>query len=45
MSFRTLCGAMACAVISTVSAGNAGDTIARIVLDQARPVPRKDSNS
>ncbi len=54
MSFRTLCGAMACAVlitvapaalaqdwpnrsmlvISTVSAGNAGDTIARIVLDQ-----------
>jgi len=54
MSFRNLCGAMACAVlvalapaalaqdwpkrsilvISTVSAGNAGDTIARIVLDQ-----------
>jgi tripartite-type tricarboxylate transporter receptor subunit TctC len=54
MSFRKLCGAMACAVlitlppaalaqdwpnrsmlvISTVSAGNAGDTIARIVLDQ-----------
>src|SRR6516162_2333084 len=54
MSFRTWCGATACAVlitlapaaraqdwpnrsilaISTVSAGNAGDTIARIVLDQ-----------
>ena len=54
MSFRNLCGAIACAVlitlapavlaqdwpnrsmlvISTVSAGNAGDTIARIVLDQ-----------
>src|SRR5262245_40497735 len=54
MSFRTWCGATACAVlmtlapaaraqdwpnrsilaVSTVSAGNAGDTIARIVLDQ-----------
>src|SRR5262249_62265892 len=54
MSFRTWCGAVACAVliffapaaraqdwpnrsmlaVSTVSAGNAGDTIARIVLDQ-----------
>src|SRR5260370_2102368 len=54
MSFRTLCGAMVCAVliplapaalaqdwpnrsmlvVSTVSAGNASDTIARIVLDQ-----------
>ena len=54
MSFRTWCGAMACAVliifaptaraqdwpnrsilaVSTVSAGNAADTIARIVLDQ-----------
>src|SRR5262249_24635355 len=55
MSFRTWCGATACAVlmtlapaaraqdwpnrsilaVSTVSAGNAGDTIARIVRDQA----------
>ena len=54
MSFRTWCGATACAVlmtlapaaraqdwpnrsilaVSTVSAGNAGGTIARIVLDQ-----------
>src|SRR5262249_1382587 len=54
MSFRTWCGAVACALlfifapawraqgwahpsmlaVSTVSAGNAGDTIARIVLDQ-----------
>ena len=54
MSFRTWCGATACAVlmtlapaaraqdwpnrsilaVSTVTAGNAGDTIARIVLDQ-----------